>query len=264
MTVCDNGCIECRSISIATEMEETIIKDAKARGLHPALAEILENGRGPHFLEALATASFDTRFTDLVLPLYLNVAADTSQRWIEQATEGSLLDEIACISCFARILPFAPYLRPSISTFLSNTRLLKEVTTHIPSILQLDDRDLTELLTALFRLLSHDLETFISHVKPILLCSLFSHERRHIRYLAIECLCQVMRFADAFGQNLIARNTGGGTVIGPWEDGEIDYNLFKLYEERRWMRVQISLTEVPTPTSSMRLDNPTDVCPQVA
>jgi len=264
MTIHENGFIQRRSNSMMAEMEQTVIKDAKERGLHPTLAEILENGRGSHFLEALATASFDTRFTDLVLPLYLNVAADTSQRWIERAAQGSLLDEIACISCFARILPFAPYLRPSISTFLTNARLLKEVSTHIPSILQLDDRDLTELLTALFRLLSHDLETFTSHVKPILLCSLFSHERRHIRYLAIECLCQVMHFADAFGQTLIARNTGSGTVTGPWEDREIDYNLFKLYEERRWKRIQTALTEVSLPASSARLDNERDVCPQVA
>ncbi|KAK5956684.1 AAA ATPase midasin [Knufia fluminis] len=72
-----------------------------------------------------------------------------------------------------------------------------------------------------------------------------------------------MRFADAFGQNLIARNTGGGTVIGPWEERDIDYSLFKLHEERRWKQIQNKLVEASLSPSSERIDGETDISPHV-
>ncbi|KAJ9652871.1 AAA ATPase midasin, partial [Neophaeococcomyces mojaviensis] len=222
-------------------MYPQILEKAESRGLPLELVNILSNAQGSAYLEAIATASFDPQFTDLLLPLYHPIAAEISQRWLQNAQDGTPNQEATAISCFARILPFATYLKPKIKNFLRNSLVTQGVTTNLPSATAPDDGRLQTLLLAFFRLLSHDLDAFTDLVKPVFLCSLFSHESLPVRFLAIECFCQVMRFADALNQDLICKYVGSDQVLGLWEGIQIDFRLVKLHEERRWLELQENL-----------------------
>lgn len=221
---------------------EALITQAQDRGLPLELAHLILNAQGSQYLEALAVASFDTRLTDILLPPHNHLIAEIAQRWIQRAHAGTLVDEIIVISCFAKILPLATHLQPTIKQFLTTSRVFEEITNPVATALR-NNEYLQVLLLALFRLLSQDSTAFTDVVKPVFLCSFFSHDRSHVRYLAIECFCRVMGFADGFCQRLIEEHIGTGEVMGPWEDQEIDYRLFKLLEERRWRNLNTKIRE---------------------
>ncbi|KAF7714068.1 Uncharacterized protein PECH_004999 [Penicillium ucsense] len=197
------------------------------------LAGLIKSASETQQLHALAISALDSQFTESVFQLYEPLIVELGARWL-QPDAGA--DPIDVLAAFARILPIAAYLLPFASQHassqtggLSALAGSKELT-----LRQLDTERIRKILLALFRLMSFDLETFAKVVSPIQLQSLFPHEDRVIRYLAIRCFALYMHAADAATEKMLRINTGVDPVEGPWEGITIDYRLLGLWEERRW------------------------------
>ncbi|KAK5102720.1 AAA ATPase midasin [Lithohypha guttulata] len=202
------------------------------------IAHSISSRQGLTLLNAIASASFTN--TDHVLPLILDIAADTIQRWIQRCDRKSLVDVVATVSGLAKVLPFVPYIGPVVSDFLTQCSL-HELSPLTP---ELNSKTMTTTLIAAFRLLSYDLDAFRDCLSPGFLIMSFNHERKHIRYLAIQCFAMNMGSADKITQDLIHKHVGEGVIDGPWEEVDrIDYRLFKLHEEKRWTRIYRKLLE---------------------
>ncbi|KAJ5172825.1 Midasin [Penicillium capsulatum] len=204
------------------------------------LASLVRSTSGTQQLDALALGALNAELTESVCRLYEPIIVDIAARWLRSDFP---VDHIHVLAAFARILPFAPYLRPFASQYalsqagpLSALAGSKELT-----LRQLDPSSIRNLLLALFRLLSFDLETFSHGVSPIQLQSLFPHQDRIIRYLAIRCFALYMHAADAATENILSVNTGNDAIEGQWEGVIIDYRLLGLWEERRWERLEMHL-----------------------
>ena len=108
------------------------------------------------------------------------------------------------------------------------------------------------LLLALFRVLSFDRDMLSDIVSPLFLSSFLRHQSRPVRYLAIECLCMVMHFADAYSEKLIETYIGKEAIWGEWEGIKINYRLLKLWEERRWADLAKAIYNVDRSWQSSR------------
>lgn len=217
-------------------LDVQIIEAAVARGLSPHRARKILNSTGQSFLDGLAEASYE--FTDAFLPLIHDIIADTFQRWLQKPVD-STQSLTASIDAFARFLPFH-------STLLSGVRcFLERNQSALVSLFDLDDGHIHHrLLVGYFRLLSHDVSAFRDFVPTSTLVTLFDHSRQHIRYLAIQCLAIRAGIADHAVQLLITQHVQAGAINGQWEDyPQIDYRLFKLYEERRWRELHARITD---------------------
>lgn len=251
----EDSCIARHQLYSMDDVNSRLTEAANARGLPVELLEIVFHGQGSEFLDAVAQASLDFDLTDDLLPYFFDVAADTSQRWIQSTNLNQLSSCVRLASCFGRILPFLPYLRPTLRDFLTRCRVFHQITPLQSIPTQLDESITTACLTALFRLLAHDTDAFREYVKPVDLCSLFSHEQLHVRYLAIQCFCKVMRFADALNQDLVVKHIGDCVILGTWEGHGIDYRLFLLHEEQRWKRLGSTLSACDTNYGGERLES---------
>ncbi|KAJ5702978.1 Midasin [Penicillium malachiteum] len=213
---------------------ERILSESELLGQLPdELSNLIRSSSGTQQLHALAIGALNTEFTESVFQLYEPIVVDLAARWLRPDIQAN---NVHILSAFARVLPFAPYLRSFAGEFalsqagpLSALAGSKELT-----LRQLDQSSVRTLLLALFRLLSFDLETFSKAVSPIQLQSLFPHEDRVIRYLAVRCFALYMHAADAATESMIRVNTGSDPVEGEWEGITIDYRLLGLWEERRW------------------------------
>lgn len=194
------------------------------------IVELIRAASGTQYLNALAVGALKPRCTEGFFNLYEPIFVDVAARWLQSDIP---VNQVEVLSAFARVLPFAPYLRSFASQYaLSRAGPLavsKELT--LP---QLDDTTIRTLLLAIFRLLSFDLEVFSKAVSPSQIQSLFRHTDRSIRYLAIRCFALYMHAADAATENMIRRNLGDDTIEGEWEGIVVDYRCLGLWEERRW------------------------------
>ncbi|KAJ5925090.1 hypothetical protein N7454_007729 [Penicillium verhagenii] len=213
--------------------ERTLSESELLTQLPNELTGLIRSSSGTQQLHALALGALDTQFTESIFRLYEPIAVDLAARWLRSDIQA---DHIHILAAFARILPFASYLRSFAGQYaLSQTGPLsalagsKELT-----LRQLEPSNTRTLLLALFRLLSFDLETFSRAVSPIQLQSLFPHEDPVIRYLAVRCFAMYMHAADAASENMLRVNTGTDPIEGEWEGITIDYRLLGLWEERRW------------------------------
>ncbi|KAJ5923916.1 hypothetical protein N7466_008103 [Penicillium verhagenii] len=213
--------------------ERTLSESELLTQLPNELTGLIRSSSGTQQLHALALGALDTQFTESIFRLYEPIAVDLAARWLRSDIQA---DHIHTLAAFARILPFASYLRSFAGQYaLSQTGPLsalagsKELT-----LRQLEPSNTRTLLLALFRLLSFDLETFSKAVSPIQLQSLFPHEDPVIRYLAVRCFAMYMHAADAASENMLRVNTGTDPIEGEWEGITIDYRLLGLWEERRW------------------------------
>lgn len=203
------------------------------RELSPELFEQLRTVSGGQFLQTLAHIALKPGCTEWAFfanrPLFVDVAA----RWLEFDPQ---VYQFRVMAAFARILPFAPYLRSFARRYctiltaplsiLAGSKELK--------ILELNKDTLRDVLLALFRLLSFDLETFSDIASPLQLQSLFQHSDKCVRYLAIRCLAMYMHAADEATERMLRTHLGEEPVHGPWEGITIDYRLLGLWEEQRW------------------------------
>ncbi|KAI9934908.1 hypothetical protein ASPWEDRAFT_175629 [Aspergillus wentii DTO 134E9] len=197
------------------------------------IVDLIRTASGTQYLNALAVGALKSKCTEGFFNLYEPIFVDLAARWLLSDLHAN---QIEIISAFARILPFAPYLRSFASQYalsragpLSALAVSKELT-----LLQLDENTIRTLLLAIFRLLSFDLETFSKAVSPLQLQSLFQHQDRSIRYLAVRCFALYMHTADAATEKMVRGNTGDDPIEGEWEGIRIDYRCLGLWEERRW------------------------------
>ncbi|KAJ5974505.1 Midasin [Penicillium waksmanii] len=204
------------------------------------ISSLVRSASGNQYLHALALGALNTTLTESVFRIYEPVVVDLAARWLRSDIST---DYIHVLSAFARILPFAPYLRPFASQYaLSPTGPQSALTDSKElTIRQLDTNSTRKLLLTLFRLLSFDLETFSKAVSPIQLQSLFPHQDRVVRYLAVRCFALYMHAADAATENMLRVNTGTDPIEGDWEGITVDYRLLGLWEERRWATLESSI-----------------------
>ena len=182
----------------------------------------------------LPMPSQNSRYTDALFPLYKPLFPELLARWTAATSSQDVNQIITTISCLARVLPFATYLRPHVKSLLQTERLkshLLDLGNHSSG---LDDNVVHSLLLALFRILSFDRDMLTENVGPLFLSSFLHDKSFPVRYLAVHCLCMVMHFADAYSEKLIQIYVGKEVITGEWEGKKIDYRLLKLWEERRW------------------------------
>ncbi|KAL2004280.1 hypothetical protein VTN02DRAFT_4005 [Thermoascus thermophilus] len=223
--------------------EETFSESQIFRQLPNELAELIRTAHGSQYLDALALGALEPRCTESVFALYEPVFVDLAARWL---VSDPRINPVLVLSAFSRILPFAPYLRPLASQYatardgplsaLAESRELR--------LLQLDNATVRTLLLTLFRLLSFDLEAFSRAISPIQLQSLFQHQDRCVRYLAVRCFCLYMHAADAATEQMIRANAGDEPIEEEWEGVTIEYRFLGLWEERRWQTLEKRLREI--------------------
>ncbi|CAI7672580.1 unnamed protein product [Penicillium pancosmium] len=220
--------------------ERTLSVPQLLEQLPSEISSLVRSASGNQYLHALALGALNTTLTESVFRIYEPVVVDLAARWLRSDIST---DYIHVLSAFARILPFAPYLRPFASQYaLSPTGPQSALTDSKElTIRQLDTNSTRNLLLTLFRLLSFDLETFSKAVSPIQLQSLFPHQDRVVRYLAVRCFALYMHAADAATENMLHVNTGTDPIEGEWEGITIDYRLLGLWEERRWASLASSI-----------------------
>ncbi|OQD75534.1 hypothetical protein PENDEC_c007G04111 [Penicillium decumbens] len=213
--------------------ERTLTESQLLEQLPSEIANLVRSASGTQQLHALALGALQSQCTESVFELYEPIVVDLAARWLRSDLNADPIDVLAA---FARILPFATYLRPFASQHaLSQTGALSALAgTKELTLRQLDPNSIRVLLLALFRLLSFDLETFSKAVSPIQLQSLFPHDDRVTRYLAVRCFAIYMHAADAATESMLRVNTGSDPIEGDWEGTTIDYRLLGLWEERRW------------------------------
>jgi len=213
-------------------------------GLPPELRTAILQSRGGQYLETLARLIRISGYSDKLFSLYRPLVPELAARWTSRGHSLDPGEPLVTLSCMARLLPFAPYIRPHVNEILQNsqTRIrLLGVGSHESKF---DDGHLTSLLLAFFRLLSYDRDGFSELITPVFFSSLFHHPSQSTRYLAVQCLCLTMHFADAFAEKLLAKYIGSESIPGTWEDKKIDYRLLKLREEDRWMRIESEIRHV--------------------
>ena len=204
------------------------------------LRSLILASSGSEYINALAVAARLPKCTDRVFQLYIPVFVDVVNRWTAPSLQSEQ-ESIITLSALARILPFAPYLKQHARGLLEYPDLASVLVSGASAASELDEEQLFALLLALFRLLSFDRDYFDPLLHPIFFSSLLSHESLRLRHLAVECLCLVMHFADALCESLLQTYVGKQPVLGSWEDKDIDFRLFKLWEERRWETLEEAL-----------------------
>ncbi|PLB47863.1 AAA ATPase [Aspergillus steynii IBT 23096] len=197
------------------------------------IAELIRTASGTQYLNALAVGASRSGCTENFFCIYEPIFVDLAARWL---LSDSHLNQIEVISAFARILPFAPYLRPFASQYAMSRAgpLSALAASDEQTLMQTDDATIRTLLLSIFRLLSYDLETFSNAVSPSRLQLLFRHRDSSVRYLAVRCFALYVRAADAATEKLVRANITGEAFEGIWEGITIDYRCLGLWEERRW------------------------------
>lgn len=204
------------------------------------LAAFLRNSSNSSaYLDQLAIAALDPHHTDRLFTLLEPIFVDIAARWLYLEHQTP----IQVISAFARILPFAQYLRAVVDLYIR--RPSRE--TNVPATIDftsLDEEQTREVLHSLFRLMSFDLQSFSFVVSPIQLQVLFNHHNKVIAYLAIRCFSLYMHVADGAMRKLLGKYIGSEVVQGSWEDTIIDYRYLSLWEEKRWIELHKTLKSV--------------------
>ncbi|KIW88587.1 uncharacterized protein Z519_10633 [Cladophialophora bantiana CBS 173.52] len=214
------------------------------RVLPTEIRSIIIRSTASQYLETLADAFRDPRCTDALFPLYKPLLPELLARWSGVTRTADLKDVINTISCLARVLPLATYLRPHVTSLFRIDHLRHRLLDLGRSSPEVRDDIEYPLLLALFRLLSFDRRMLTNIVTPVFLSSFLHHRSLAVRYLAIQCLCMILHFADAFSEKMVKTYVGDEAAWGQWEGRRIDYRLLKLWEERRWKDLLGTLTDV--------------------
>ncbi|RDW90419.1 AAA family ATPase midasin [Aspergillus mulundensis] len=228
--------------------EGTLDESQLLEQLPGEIAALIRTASGTQYLNALAVGALRSGFTEKFFYIYEPIFVDLAARW---TLPESGVDQTEVISAFARILPLAPHLRSFASQYaMSRAGPLSALAAPNASTnLQIDDLTICTLLLAIFRLLSFDLEAFSPAISPSRLQTLFQHDDKVIRYLAVRCFCLYMRAADASTERILWSHCGDDIVEGHWEGISIDYRCLGLWEERRWTTLERQLHSLRTTRS---------------
>lgn len=233
------------------------------------LSFIRKASSGSEYLEAIASATLLPGATDKFSAYYRQLLPEIVARWVRRVKVSPLADHVLILSSLAKILPFAPYLRPHVKELITSSQGLSSLTNAENNLSSLDDEQLHITLLAFFRLFTYNVLVFKPFLHPALLPPLFKHESLPIRYLAIQCFSQAMGLADALTETLVKRYLGEQSIQGSWEGKVKDFRVLKLLEERRWTQQEALLNSFAeeasqisnTPRSSVK---PGDLLPETA
>ncbi|USP77584.1 Midasin [Curvularia clavata] len=212
-------------------------------------------------IRALAIEALKPESTDLVFVQHGQLLPELFARCIQSGAETE-----AKIAAFGRILPLAPHLGEHVERFLesnSNSSIIGShtVATESALTLTLRDSELIEVLLGTFRLISYDCKNFSRYVRLRIVESLFQHQNRVVRYLAVRVFCMYIHAADHATQERIKRVMGDGDIEGPWEGRQIDYRFLSLWEEKRWKDLQTSLGQQNASAALHRVSRDQELSP---
>ncbi|ODA80032.1 hypothetical protein RJ55_02990 [Drechmeria coniospora] len=213
--------------------------------LPPDLLDIIRNTSSTNLLDAISQAALIPSLTERIFVHFEDAFPDICARWILNAGNDATR-QIRCASAFSKLLPFAPYLSSFLTCSVHDAASLNQPPSlHliVPSVEESSSSGLSadvllESLITAWRLLNFDIRTF-SHLASLsYIQSLFNHECRAVRYVAIRIFCQLLRASDFKLETLVDAHVGKEAAIIADLDGvSIDYVFLSLHEHRRTKRL---------------------------
>lgn len=192
--------------------------------------------KNAHDLDTLAELALDSKHTCAVFITYESLFVEICSRWREWLRSSSRSDPLAMLAALASILPYAPHLSVFVQDLLRHQRngiLQAFASRNATALIDFPDESLHRLLLALCRLLLFDNEEFAASVSPTQLQLLLQHTQQCIRYLAIKLLCLYLHASESAMLKMLGRYCPEGAIPGKWENKNIDYTFFSLWEEKR-------------------------------
>lgn len=236
-----------------TQQRRSLLDDATAlHHLPPNLLNTLTQYPSADYLDAVAAAALSPPLTERIFVHFEQLFPDICARWVLAAKDTPQIIDTA--SALARTLPFAPYLATFIhhgSPIADKTLRPEKIGLQIPTIdtiLQLNNEELTlKSLVLSWRLLNFDFVAFSHPLSPALLQTLFSHQNRAIRYLAIRVFCLLLHASDYKLESLIETHLGKDAVMGELDGKTVDLGFLSLLEQQR-AKLVLDLQSKPTTT----------------
>ncbi|KAF7547787.1 hypothetical protein G7Z17_g7485 [Cylindrodendrum hubeiense] len=223
-----------------SRQRRSLLQDATVLEHLPSeLLAIIKDQTSTKLLDAVSQAALSPPLTERIFVHFEQVFPDICARWI--LNPGNEQHRIRIYSALARLLPLAPYLSaffeiPSHGqTSLTNSPALRLP----PPKLNQDSSPTTEdgLLQSLlvaWRLISFDPRNFATLTSPALLQTLFHHESKAVRYLAIRVFTQLLHGSDWKLEALIQEHIGKDeAIIADFDGRSIDYGFLSLHEHAR-------------------------------
>lgn len=223
-------------MSVSQRNDLLISNQGFVESLSKDTIEILGYGKNPQYLDTLAELALDPKHTAIIFVTQEAIFVEICGRWQNWLISRSATDPLVMLAALASILPYAPHL----SVFVKELLYRRQTgTLHIfatrkaTALINLPDDSLHSLLLTICRLLMFDNEGFASIVSPAQLQLLLKHAQQSIRYLAIKILCLYLHASDSAMVEMLENYCSKEEIPGAWEDKNIDYAFFSLWEEKR-------------------------------
>lgn len=195
----------------------------------------------PDILDAVSEAALIPPLTDLIFAHFEDAFPDICARWVLKASNSSS-SNASVASSFARILPFQPFLSAFLRSSSSQGRV-RSASCQLP-LQELDGdsasknrEELLQQLVTVWRLVNFDAREFRSLVTPTFLQTLFRHDHKAVRYVAIRIFCKLLEASDYKLDALINSHVGIQSGIFESLDGcQVDYGFLTLHEHDRLNR----------------------------
>lgn len=197
---------------------------------------ILHPGKNVHYIDTLAELALDPKHTSAVFITHEGLFVEICSRWLGWLRSSSRSDPLAMLAALVSILPYAPHLAVFVEELLRrqhNGILQAFASRNAIALIDFPDESLHRLLLALCRLLLFDNKEFAAIISPTQLQLLLQHNQQSIRYLAIKLLCLYLHASESAMLKMLERYCSEGAIPGTWEDKNIDYTFFSLWEEKR-------------------------------
>ncbi|KAK2592480.1 AAA ATPase midasin [Conoideocrella luteorostrata] len=231
-------------IDVSRQTRSLLEDAAVLNHLPPELLDIIRQQSTSKLLDGVTQAALCSRLTEHVFVHFENIFPDICARWA--ITAGIQAVKIRIAASFARLLPFAPYLASflrcagDVSTSAGQPSSAQLFLSNFDesSLSQLDESSLLESLITLWRLLNFDFRTYSPIASISYMQTLFQHERRPVRYLAIRIFCLLLHASDLKLETLIQEYLGREeAIIGHIDGLEVDLGFLSLHEQNRAHRV---------------------------
>ncbi|KAL9001429.1 MAG: hypothetical protein Q9169_000004 [Polycauliona sp. 2 TL-2023] len=212
-----------------------LLADNHSLGTLPTdVIKIIRSGSNKQYLDTLARLALQPSKTPTIFSVHNALSVELCSRWLQYAASGSHAVEV--LAALARIMPLAPYLSPYIGRLLQSQKeqpLASLFSGNLDQILEIQELPLQDILLALCRLLQFDNQAFAHLVVPAQLQLLLNHTHLPIRYLVIRILCLYLHASESTLQEMVGKHIGQEDVQGGWDDKNIDYRFFSLWEKQR-------------------------------